>query len=695
MPEGETLKPQDDHCRPAGDEDLTLPQLDRHDLLYTSLNVNCQEFRLLRANPNTTEDLLSYELAVVTPDLAPQYFAISYTWGSSEKCATISCNGKSLSITRSLHQVLTRAAVLSRAYFWVDAICINQDDLEERSHQVQRMWNIFNSAFKVIGFIGEAPHDEAVAVQNHVTRQFQGCTSWEDFSQQCQDPDFDVHPRNSVVTSALMRFQSMPWWSRCWIVQEILAACDIDLWYGDASFSMIELYHALFLETDTKETDFKAMQRKDFVASELSRKDDAGSIPSPRRHAAFVVQTWVTWKSSPEKDFLSLMTKFATRDASNKKDKLYSLLGLATQADREAFVPEYSPSYNASQLFLDFAKHIIKADSDPMRILLLASRPYDSKSKQPAHLAQSIDQLCDSLQEIVPRIDRPRKPKPKPSWVPQWEYSDRIILPASIYACSGRTRAVMEVIPDKIAQEASESNVFRPDTKSLYARLYPPALRVRGAILGRLTYAISSHPIDHEELPGFGAFTDDKFLSLLARLLICDATRLPSLGLTREVVERDVKTALHFQVRELWPDWHRDNPERTTSARFYEELAKMMKTQFNIRNMQCGRELGIVKSTERSYWGTFPIEASPSHELGDVVALLFGSRVPFVLRPNRMPFDTDRAIDAERNYFRAYRSWELIGECYVDGIMDGELVDMDERGEVTVKGSSVTDLLIL
>lgn len=97
-----------------------------------------------------------------------------------------------------------------------------------------------------------------------------------------------------------------------------------------------------------------------------------------------------------------------------------------------------------------------------MRILLLASSAYDSQSKRPPHLHQGIDELCDYLADVASKFvnitsvfggNLPGPPELMPSWVPQWEYSDRTPILASIYACSGTAKAVMEVIPNKHALE--------------------------------------------------------------------------------------------------------------------------------------------------------------------------------------------------------------------------------------------------
>jgi hypothetical protein len=92
------------------------------------------------------------------------YDAISYVWGEPDFSETLLCDdiGSYLNITPRLYSILmalreksTMSGHISR--FWVDAICINQEDSEERNHQVQEMAKIYRRADRVHVFLGENP----------------------------------------------------------------------------------------------------------------------------------------------------------------------------------------------------------------------------------------------------------------------------------------------------------------------------------------------------------------------------------------------------------------------------------------------------------------------------------------------------------------------------------------------------------
>ncbi|PSN73498.1 HET-domain-containing protein, partial [Corynespora cassiicola Philippines] len=83
------------------------------------------------------------------------YKAISYVWGESKDRKNIICEGKCLSVTKSLYEALHvfRNAHKSRR-LWADGICINQSDKDDRSHQVQLMSLVYSRASKVLIWLG-------------------------------------------------------------------------------------------------------------------------------------------------------------------------------------------------------------------------------------------------------------------------------------------------------------------------------------------------------------------------------------------------------------------------------------------------------------------------------------------------------------------------------------------------------------
>ena len=159
-------------------QDLNLPRLQflaisrkPHQYGHTRLAVNkycyeplpAQHVRLLTLLPGSFEDDIHVRLHPVETGSheSPRYHALSYVWGSTDTNDHVLVDSgesqHSLPITRNLYVALQhlRHSSASRT-MWVDAVCINQNDIEERNDQVSRMAHIYKLAEKVILWLGPA-----------------------------------------------------------------------------------------------------------------------------------------------------------------------------------------------------------------------------------------------------------------------------------------------------------------------------------------------------------------------------------------------------------------------------------------------------------------------------------------------------------------------------------------------------------
>jgi hypothetical protein len=125
---------------------------------------NGQFIRMLTLHPGAPDDPLEGKLEEfnTTSPENENYESLSYVWGNPERCSEIICNSKRLRLTTSLHGALRRLRLPDRQRrLWADQICINQDNEEERSQQVQFMNHIYKNASHVLVWLG--PDSEAVA----------------------------------------------------------------------------------------------------------------------------------------------------------------------------------------------------------------------------------------------------------------------------------------------------------------------------------------------------------------------------------------------------------------------------------------------------------------------------------------------------------------------------------------------------
>jgi hypothetical protein len=105
------------------------------------------EIRVLILPPGAFDDPICCKLKHVSLSKCPAYEALSYTWGDPTQTLPISLNGAPCPITRNLESALRHLRRReSLRILWVDAVCINQLSIDERSSEVMRMKSIYKQA---------------------------------------------------------------------------------------------------------------------------------------------------------------------------------------------------------------------------------------------------------------------------------------------------------------------------------------------------------------------------------------------------------------------------------------------------------------------------------------------------------------------------------------------------------------------
>ena len=132
-----------------------------------------RQFRLvfLNADLRKPHGLALSLLAVNLDHNLPPFWALSYTWGSAEVGNTtettydLDCDGTVISVKENLFEYLCQAIRAERRPLpiWIDAVCINQEDIAERSEQVAMMGEIYKRAARVVVWLGKSePHADVV-----------------------------------------------------------------------------------------------------------------------------------------------------------------------------------------------------------------------------------------------------------------------------------------------------------------------------------------------------------------------------------------------------------------------------------------------------------------------------------------------------------------------------------------------------
>ena len=192
--------------------------------LYSQLP-HQRAIRLLRIKSGTGDDGIQITLETFDLDSKTQFTALSYVWGDEKSPCRITCDGHKEPVTRNLWGVLSQ---LRKQRFdsllWVDAICINQKDKEEKSFQVAMMRDIYKLAAKVIFWLGEQERydEDAVNLMRGFFERYPHLLGLEKSRvKTLEEMGFSYSDQRWAGWASLFR---RPWFGRAWIVQEFLNA---------------------------------------------------------------------------------------------------------------------------------------------------------------------------------------------------------------------------------------------------------------------------------------------------------------------------------------------------------------------------------------------------------------------------------------------------------------------------------------
>lgn len=123
---------------------------------YPGSPLKDDEIRLIRLLPGQWSDEVHCHLFDVHLHNNPQYEALSYVWGSAKVKRYIQLNAQPHATTMNLESALRHLRhVHQEMVLWVDALCINQTDTDERTHQVKLMGGIYKNCRNVVVYLGD------------------------------------------------------------------------------------------------------------------------------------------------------------------------------------------------------------------------------------------------------------------------------------------------------------------------------------------------------------------------------------------------------------------------------------------------------------------------------------------------------------------------------------------------------------
>ncbi|KAJ4130318.1 hypothetical protein NW768_007301 [Fusarium equiseti] len=256
------------------------------------------------------------------------YESLSYVWGNQNTPCEIMVNKKVLSITISLYDALCHLRQPHEdRILWVDALCIDQSNIKERSHQVNHMGEIYRKSENVIvwlGYLSGNAADLKTAV-DHFALQLPSeafrkwpCDDqrWRDQWQRAQK-SLGMTDNNKLL-DGLEIFMSNPWFTRVWVLQEVANAkrAVVECNLGKIPAKLFALLPHI-------------------IGSPVSEQCQAvlEIMPGPLR-----TTSW--W--SQDRNLCTLLCKFKGSEAADPRDRVYALLGMASDVEISAIEADYA-----------------------------------------------------------------------------------------------------------------------------------------------------------------------------------------------------------------------------------------------------------------------------------------------------------------------------------------------------------------
>jgi len=345
---------------------------------YHPLQAN--EIRLLELIPS--EDLYSSKASIISCRLShyaldnlPPFETLSYCWGTSRSNRTILIDGKRLHIKPNLEAALRefrRPHYLSgdaqgHRTLWIDAICINQEDLEERNHQVSFMCRIYSLSKDLVVWLGEEDETSRIAVDfiHWFSKISKGGLTHAKQSSEWGNR-LSSTPLFPIIFQALNQFLDRPWFRRAWVLQEyILGGLDRTVFQcGSSQISGAHMETLCALPHRGKLTRWAHQNNTDYIGGRWQEIFEAKAHHkrTKAQSDAYSILQWL------------LQARYA--EATNPRDKVYAVYGLFEAEtwsgyNPRAFVVDYSAS--VQDVFSNLAKALI-ASSRRLNVLLACGK---------------------------------------------------------------------------------------------------------------------------------------------------------------------------------------------------------------------------------------------------------------------------------------------------------------------------------
>ncbi|KAF2644924.1 HET-domain-containing protein [Massarina eburnea CBS 473.64] len=624
------------------------------------------------------------------------YIALSYCWGwdADDPSRHILINNHAVRVTESLEAALQCIQISQTSHtskpmkYWIDALCINQADEQERAREIMRMRDIYGQSLNVFVHLGPASGDSVLGCE-FLRRTAADLEAGVDCASGLLALRFNTKQEDRDVFRAAVNVLCRPYWYRVWILQELgMSNGEITVGCGLESVKfedIVSVARLLILNQENLtlitgytglETHFTRLMTSLWVAM--------WAVEEKRRRQQSQPDTnEVTYLDLR----MPLLTLAQNALATKAHDKIYGILGLMPDAIRKKMEAYVDYSLPTDTVFATFSRAVIEVTGD---LDIICAKNFEQSMKPTwatdwtvlfdragfphdwlLYGYDQFDGAYDDLPDVIESSRRYRADGGRKSTVKPFSGSDALALKCEgfkIGTVDGTAPFVpgngdnVDLTKTTLSQSTNSNNPYgdsEATRRALIHTLFGNSVwgDTDGAALFHIPWLLN------EGAPMFNAdgslFIDDQVRTVV-----------------REIEKTDWKVILsnNFFVFEWWRRHIGDFTLGGTRFMDYfdKEVAQCQFSEQRIRldiatalGAHVGRRLVTLQS---GHFGLAPRTA----RAGDEVFVLLGCSVPVILRP------------VENTDF-----FEVVGECYVEGYADGEAVMGLDRGAFQLRELSL------
>jgi hypothetical protein len=601
--------------------------------------LNTEDNRVLILHPGSGDNDISCHLEPIIFANNPNFEALSYVWGDGSPRKGIQCGSGTIDVTLNLYSALRHLRLPDcPRRIWIDALCINQADLTEKSVQVKNMGRIYQIASRTLIWLGEETPSMACSFNAFQTAlsffppdtvpEVPSSQSIAEFAQLKS-----VQLRTETDFNAIAELLCHPWFTRKWILQEAILAKSATAMCGfrTIDWNIIEKVVIYF-----------RIYQVHLVVPELTARLQA-SISSTNVFTMMGIKNFA--KNRLYKELLFLTCGFECTDP---RDQYFAIFGMAE--DKDSIDPALHPNYSITFSTLTF--HYVQWSLESFKsldFLVCVGKSLDLVAR-PGAISASTDH---GLPSWCPDFSRPRIYYIIPEAIVRFnaskgsELASKVDFDKKQLHISGKLLDEVQALTkpqSKTAQQVKEEMTTESSLE------IPVEI---ASFIYRFSWVRECRSVASNESVSLSPEQKES----LARTLVWD---LDSQGArAQKDFSQQINKYLNFaeKVLRLY-ELGVDPKDYVDESSWKEGLRFGHLVDGALLNSQLRR----IGRTKGGCLGSMP----GFTEVGDKICIFYGGTFCYVIRP---------CNDGR---------YKFIGECYLDGFMDGEAMGLDIESETFV-----------